>query len=91
MTGWEVDIQEDKTAAQVMESKTAEAAHSLAGVLGISEEDAQKLASSGMVSIEAVQTATADDIAEILGLDNEAGQKILDAALASTEEKPAAA
>jgi len=87
MTGWEVDIQEDKTAAQVMESKTAEAAHSLAGVLGISEENAQKLASNGMVSIEAVQTARADDIAEILGLDNEAGQKILDAALASTEGK----
>ena len=87
LTGWEIDIQEDKTAAQVMESKTAEAAHSLAGVLGISEEDAQKLASSGMVSIELVQTAGAEDIAEILGLDNEAGQKILDAALASTGEK----
>ena len=91
LTGWEIDIQEDKTAAQVMESKTAEAAHSLAGVLGISEEDAQKLASSGMVSIELVQTAGAEDIAEILGLDNEAGQKILDAALASTGEKSAAA
>jgi len=91
LTGWEVDIQEDKTAAQVMESRTAEAAHSLAAVLGISEEDAQKLASSGMVSIEAVQTAGAEDIAEILGLDNEAGQKILDAALASTEEKTSAA
>ena len=91
LTGWEVDIQEDKTAAQVMESRTAEAAHSLAAVLGISEEDAQKLASNGMVSIEAVQTARADDIAEILGLDNEAGQKILDAALASTEGKTSAA
>ena len=91
LTGWEIYIQEDKTAAQVMESKTAEAAHSLAGVLGISEEDAQKLASSGMVSIELVQTAGAEDIAEILGLDNEAGQKILDAALASTGEKSAAA
>ena len=91
LTGWEVDIQEDKTAAQVMESRRVEAAHSLAAVLGISEEDAQKLASGGMVSIEAVQTARADDIAEILGLDNEAGQKILDAALASTAEKPSAA
>ena len=86
LTGWEIDIQEDKTAAQVMETRKAEAAHSLAAVLGISEEDAQKLASSGMVSIEAVQTAGADDIAEVLGLDNEAGQKILDAALASTVE-----
>ena len=91
LTGWEVDIQEDKTAAQVMESRRAEAAHSLAGVLGVSEEDAQKLASSGMVSIEAVQTATAADIAEILGLDNEAGQKILDAALASTAEQASTA
>lgn len=90
LTGWEVDIQEDKTAAQVMESRTAEAAHSLAAVLGISEEAAQKLASNGMVSIEAVQTAGAEDIAEILGLDHEAGQKILDAALASPGEKIAA-
>lgn len=91
LTGWEIDIQEDKTAAQVMESRTAEAAHSLAAVLGISESDAQKLASSGMVSIEAVQTAGADDIAEVLGLDNEAGQKILDAALASNGEKTTSA
>ena len=74
-----------------MESRKAEAAHSLASVLGISEEDAQKLATSGMVSIEAVQTAGADDIAGILGLDNEAGQKILDAALASPAEKTSAA
>ena len=88
LTGWEVDIQEDKTAEQVIEHRTAEAAHSLAGELGISEEDAQKLANSGMVSIEAVQTAGADDIAEILGLDDAAGQKILDAALANTGEKP---
>ena len=91
LTGWEVDIQEDKTAAQVMESRTAEAAHSLAGVLGVSEADAQKLASAGMVSIEAVQTAGADDIAEILGVDMETGQKILDAALASTGDKTATA
>lgn len=91
LTGWEVDIQEDKTAAQVMESRTAEAAHSLTAVLGISEEDAQKLASSGMVSIEAVQTAGADDIAEILGVDLVVGQRILDAALAGTGDKTSAA
>lgn len=84
LTGWEVDIQEDKTAAQVMESRTAEAAHSLAAVLGVTEAEAQKLASAGMVSIEAVQTAGADDISEILGVDIETGQKILDAALSGT-------
>ncbi len=91
LTGWEVDVQEDKTAAQVMESRTAEAAHSLAAVLGISEEAAQMLASAGMVSIEAVQTAGPDDIAEILGVDIEAGQKILDAALSNAGDKTPAA
>ncbi|MBE2203339.1 MAG: transcription termination/antitermination protein NusA [Chthoniobacterales bacterium] len=91
LTGWEIDIQEDKTAAQVMVTKTAEAAQTLAPALGISEEDAQKLASSGMVSIEAVQTADADDIAEALGVAVEVGQKILDAALAASGEKTSAA
>jgi len=91
LTGWEIDIQEDKTAAQVMESRTAEAAHSIAALLGISAEDAQKLASEGMTSIELVQTAGPEDIAAILGVDLEAGQKILDAALANTGEKAAPA
>ncbi|TSA32234.1 MAG: transcription termination/antitermination protein NusA [Verrucomicrobiaceae bacterium] len=89
LTGWEIDIQEDKTAAQVMESRTAEAAHSIAAQLGISEDEAQKLASAGMTSIELVQTAGPEDIADILGVDLEAGQKILDAALANAGENAA--
>ncbi len=84
LTGWEIDIQEDKTAEQVMESRKAEAAHSLAGALGISEEDAQKLAQEGMTSLELVATAGPDDIAGILGCDIEQGQRILDAALSSS-------
>jgi len=90
LTGWEIDIQEDKTAAQVMESRTAEAAHSIAAQLGISEDEAQKLASAGMTSIELVQTAGPEDISEILGVDLEAGQKILDAALAANTGENAA-
>lgn len=89
LTGWNIDIQEDKTAAQVMEIKAKEAAQSLVAALGISEEDAQKLASVGMISVEAVQSAGAEDIAEALGVDPEAGQKILDAALAGAGEKTA--
>lgn len=91
LTGWEIDIQEDKTAAQVIESRTAEAAHSLVSALGISEEDAQKLASAGMNSLEAVQTAGPEDIAGILEIDLEAGQKILDAAMAGSTDKTTAA
>ncbi len=85
LTGWEIDIQEDKTAEQVIESRTMEAAQSIAVSLGISEDDAQKLATAGMNSIEAVQTAGPDDIAEILGIELDAGQKILDAAMDDTK------
>ena len=82
LTGWEIDIAEDKTAAQVMQSRTAEAAHSLAGILGISEDDAQKLAAEGMNAIDVIVLCAAADVAEILGVDIEVGQKIIDAAQA---------
>lgn len=82
LTGWEVDISEDKTAEQAMESRTFEAAQSMAQKLGISEEEAQKLAAGGMNSIDVIQVSGADDIAEILGVDLETGQKILTAAQA---------
>lgn len=87
LTGWEVDIQEDKTAEQALESQKAQAAHSMAESLGISEEEAQTLAAGGMNSIEVILSADADDIAGLLGGDLEKGQKILDAAR-STAKPP---
>ena len=87
LTGWEVDIQEDKTAEQALESQKAQAAHSMAESLGISEEEAQTLAAGGMNSIEVILSADAEDIAGLLGGDLEKGQKILDAAR-STAKPP---
>jgi len=80
LTGGEIDIQEDKTAEQVMESRTAEAAHSMAEILGLSEEEARKLADGGMNSIDVVRMSDAADIAEILGVGIEVGERILAAA-----------
>lgn len=80
LTGWEVDIQEDKTAEQVMESRKAEAAQSLSDLLGITDEQAQKLAAEGMNSVDVIVLASPSDIADVLGSDVELGQKILDAA-----------
>jgi len=85
LTGWEIDIQEDKTAEQALESQKAQAAHSMAEALGISEEEAQTLAAGGMNSIEVILSADADDIAGLLGGDVEKGQKILDAARSSAK------
>jgi N utilization substance protein A len=89
MCGWEVDIQEDKREEKALKHKTDEAAHSLATVLGISEEQALKLTAGGMNSIEVIQLAGAEDIAEALGSDMETGQRILAAAQAS-QKTPAA-
>jgi transcription termination/antitermination protein NusA len=90
LTGWDVEIEEDKTAEQVLESQKAQAAHSMAEALGISEEEAQTLAAGGMNSIEVILTADADDIAGLLGCDIAKGQKILDAARASGQPQEAA-
>jgi N utilization substance protein A len=91
LTGWDVDIEEDKTAEQVLESQKAQAAHSMAEALGISEGEAQTLAAGGMNSIEVILTADAEDIAGLLGCDVEKGQKILDAARASVQPQETAA
>ena len=91
LTGWDVDIEEDKTAEQVLESQKAQAAHSMAEALGISEDEAQTLAAGGMNSIEVILTSGAEDIAGLLGCELDKGQKILDAARASVQPQETAA
>lgn len=88
LTGWEVDIQEDKTAEKAFEAKKSEAASSLAELLGVSEEEAQKLAAGGMTDLVGIVTAEASDIAEILGCEPERAQKILEAAQAASQLQP---
>jgi hypothetical protein len=63
----------------------------MAEALGISEEEAQKLAAGGMNSIEVILTADAEDIAGLLGCDVEKGQKILEAARDSGQPQETAA
>lgn len=83
MTGWEVDITEDKREAQVMQNRTSAAVNSMTEILGITHDQAEKLVSNGINSIEVIQTVGADDIASILETDLETGTRILNAALAA--------
>lgn len=80
LTGWEIDIQEDKSAEQALEAQKTQAANSLAEALGVSEEEANTLAVNGMNSVEGVAICEAGDIAEVLGVDAERAEKILEAA-----------
>ncbi len=91
LTGWDIDIQEDKSAEEALQSHQAQAALSLTEALAVTDEEAQSLAEGGMNSIEAIQTAEAEDIAEILGCDLERAAKILKAAqVAMPAENPSA-
>jgi N utilization substance protein A len=80
LVGWELDISEDRTAAQVFEQQMAGAAQQLASALGVTEEEAKILADGGMNSLEVIVTAEATDIAELLPCDLERAETILQAA-----------
>jgi len=87
LTGWEIDIQEDRTAAQAFEQQMGGAAHQLAVALGISEEEAKTLAAGGMNSIEVIVTAEAADIDGVLSCGLEKAETILHAAKNQMAEK----
>ena len=87
LTGWEIDIQEDRSAAQAFEQQMGGAAHQLAEALGISEEEAKTLAASGMNDIPAILTAQASDIDGVIGCGLEKAEAILTAARSHATEK----
>jgi N utilization substance protein A len=80
LTGWEIDIQEDRSAAEAFEQQMGGAAHQLATMLGITEDEAKALAAGGMNSVDVVVTAEASDIDGILGCGIEKAEAILSAA-----------
>jgi N utilization substance protein A len=84
LTGWDIDINEDKSKEEAFESQKAQAAHSLADQLGVTPEDADKLTKSGMNALDVIALSDADDIVTILGCDLEAAERILEAAKTQT-------
>ena len=80
LTGWELDISEDRTAVQVFQQQMAGAAQQLASALGVTEEEAKVLADGGMNSLEVIVTVDSSDIADLLGCDVERAEIILQAA-----------
>jgi len=77
LTGWDIDIQEDRSREEALESQKAQAARSLAESLHLSEEDASFLASAGMNSVEVIAMSDAEDIAGILDGNMEHAAQIL--------------
>jgi N utilization substance protein A len=64
LTGWHIDVEEDKTEVVGFEQKLEQAVQSLATALGIEVALAQKIASVGFSTVEALVEATETDLAE---------------------------
>jgi N utilization substance protein A len=64
LTGWNIDVEEDKTEVQGFEQKLEAAVQGLATTLGIELTLAQKIASVGFSTAEAIAEASESDLAE---------------------------
>jgi N utilization substance protein A len=64
LTGWHIDVEEDKTEVVGFEQKLEQAVQSLATALGIEVALAQKIASVGFSTVEALVEATETDLSE---------------------------
>jgi len=80
LTGWEINIEKDESAAQVFEAKLHQAADALASTLGIEAPLAEELVKNGFANAEALLDVEPPDLAEALGIDADKAQAIHDAA-----------
>jgi DNA integrity scanning protein DisA with diadenylate cyclase activity len=62
-----------------VEQKVAQAAHTLAGALPVSEDQALTLVKSGFTNLEGLRDADVQDLVDILGVDEAKAREIYDA------------
>jgi N utilization substance protein A len=88
LTGWEINIEKDESAAHAFEARVAGAAKLLSGSLAISDETATALVRGGVSTVEELIELDADDIAGILQIDPAAAEAILSAARGKSAPEP---
>jgi N utilization substance protein A len=92
LTGWEINIEQDKTAKELVDNKKENAANAFAAALQVTPEDALKLVTAGMNSVEVIATGSEpQDIADVLGIDLERATAIHSAAKVQYEASMAPA
>ncbi len=90
LTGWDINIEKDETAAEMFEARVVGAAKVMAEKLGIAEEKATGLVRGGILSVEGLLEAEPQDLADILGIELEEATGI-HARAREEQEKTAAA
>ncbi len=71
LTGWEINIEKDESAAIVLENKVTQAAGLLAASLAIDLPVAQALVKNGFFNVESILEAEPQDLSDILSIDLE--------------------
>jgi transcription termination/antitermination protein NusA len=89
LTGWNVEIEKEETAALGFEEKVARAVQQMAAIPGIEPETAESLVKSGFHSLEGLLGADLNDLADIVGADKAAA--VQGAAAAEKERRESGA
>ncbi len=86
LIGWKIDIQKEEDSEASFEEKVVKAVASLAGIDGLSQEQAETLVNSGFLTAEGILAAEVSDIQEVTGFDEETAKKVHEAAAAQSED-----
>ncbi len=78
LLGWEVEIEKDESKHEMFESKIADASHSVAETLEISDDLADALYRAGGASLDMIAQMPSDYIAQACDITEEEAQAILD-------------
>ena len=87
LTGWNIDIEKEETAALGFEEKVARAVKQMAAIPGIEKETAEMLVKCGFHSLEGLLAADLNDLNEIIGPEKAAS--VHRAAIAEQEKREA--
>ncbi|HYR57589.1 MAG TPA: transcription termination factor NusA [Chthoniobacteraceae bacterium] len=80
LTGWDINIEKDESAAEVFGARVQQAAKQLVATLQIDEPTALALVKGGLASIDTIAEVEPQDIADTIGIDLEAATAIHTAA-----------
>ena len=71
LTGWDINIEKDESAAQQFEARVLQAARALTGPLQIDDATAVALVKGGMASLDTIVEVEPQDIADAIGIELE--------------------
>ena len=91
LTGWDVNIEKDESAAQVFTAKLNQAAQALVTALGVDATLADQIINAGFPNVEALLDVEPQDIADAVAIDLEEATRIHAAARHATSPEAATA